>query len=77
MAGIPDSGFVGGLGIAGLPTTLIDALIERGARDLTIVSNNAGNGTRSAAMVIGFDAAIVALGVNELERRQTISGISA
>ena len=31
----------------------------------------------SPAMVIGFEAAIVALGVNELERRQTISGISA
>jgi hypothetical protein len=31
----------------------------------------------SPAMLIGFEAAIVALGANELERRRTISGISA
>ncbi|RFZ40357.1 hypothetical protein DAVIS_02902 [Mycobacterium marinum] len=31
----------------------------------------------SPAMVIGFEAAIVAFGANELERRRTISGISA
>lgn len=35
---------VGGFGTAGMPTTLIDALIDQGAADLTIVSNNAGNG---------------------------------
>jgi acyl CoA:acetate/3-ketoacid CoA transferase len=44
VAGIPDGAtvLVGGFGMAGMPTTLIDALIEQGARDLTIVSNNAG-----------------------------------
>ncbi|HEX9499739.1 MAG TPA: CoA-transferase, partial [Mycobacterium sp.] len=43
MAGIPDGAtvLVGGFGMAGMPTTLIDALIEQGATDLTIVSNNA------------------------------------
>src|SRR4029450_3995805 len=35
---------IGGFGSAGMPSQLIDALIEQGARDLTIVSNNAGNG---------------------------------
>lgn len=34
---------IGGFGLAGQPLALIDALLEQGARDLTIVSNNAGN----------------------------------
>ncbi len=34
---------VGGFGPAGMPFTLIDALIDQGATDLTVVSNNAGN----------------------------------
>ncbi|XVQ09655.1 3-oxoacid CoA-transferase subunit A [Spirillospora sp. CA-255316] len=34
---------VGGFGLAGMPFDLIDGLIRRGATDLTIVSNNAGN----------------------------------
>lgn len=43
---------VGGFGMAGMPTTLIDALIEQGARDLTIVSNNAGNGDTGLAALL-------------------------
>src|ERR1700693_407476 len=35
---------IGGFGTAGQPAELIDALIAQGARDLTIVNNNAGNG---------------------------------
>jgi len=34
---------LGGFGDAGRPAQLIEALIEHGARDLTIVNNNAGN----------------------------------
>lgn len=34
---------VGGFGNAGMPSELVDALIDQGARDLTIISNNAGN----------------------------------
>jgi 3-oxoadipate CoA-transferase alpha subunit len=34
---------IGGFGGAGQPAELIEALIDQGARDLTIVSNNAGN----------------------------------
>jgi 3-oxoadipate CoA-transferase alpha subunit len=34
---------IGGFGLAGQPLTLIDALLEQGAGDLTVVSNNAGN----------------------------------
>ena len=35
---------VSGFGGAGLPTALLDALAAQGARNLTIVSNNAGSG---------------------------------
>jgi 3-oxoadipate CoA-transferase alpha subunit len=34
---------IGGFGLAGQPLALIDALLEQGASDLTVVSNNAGN----------------------------------
>jgi 3-oxoadipate CoA-transferase alpha subunit len=40
---------IGGFGAAGMPTELIDALIDQGARDLTIVGNNAGNGETGLA----------------------------
>lgn len=43
---------IGGFGPAGQPAELIDALIERGARDLTIVSNNAGNGDYGLARLL-------------------------
>jgi 3-oxoadipate CoA-transferase, alpha subunit len=35
---------IGGFGTAGIPNELIAGLIEQGARDLTVVNNNAGNG---------------------------------
>lgn len=43
---------VGGFGQAGSPTDLIHALIEQGARDLTIVNNNAGNGRVGLAALL-------------------------
>jgi 3-oxoadipate CoA-transferase alpha subunit len=43
---------VGGFGMAGMPVALIDALIEHGAGDLTIVSNNAGNGDAGLAALL-------------------------
>ncbi|WP_128932042.1 3-oxoacid CoA-transferase subunit A [Bradyrhizobium zhanjiangense] len=43
---------VGGFGGAGMPTLLIEALIEQGAKDLTVVSNNAGNGTTGLAALL-------------------------
>src|SRR5581483_4641166 len=54
VADIPDGAtvMIGGFGTAGIPFALIDALIRRGARDLTIVNNNAGNAdTRLAALL--------------------------
>lgn len=54
VADIPDgaSVMVGGFGTAGMPDELIDALIEHGARGLTIINNNAGNGDTGLAALI-------------------------
>jgi 3-oxoadipate CoA-transferase, alpha subunit len=43
---------IGGFGTAGMPSELIDALIEQGARELTIVNNNAGNGETGLAALL-------------------------
>ncbi|TAA09748.1 3-oxoacid CoA-transferase subunit A [Pseudoxanthomonas winnipegensis] len=43
---------IGGFGTAGMPDALIEALIEHGARELTIVNNNAGNGETGLAALI-------------------------
>lgn len=46
MQGIADGStvLVGGFGSVGQPDALIDGLIEQGAKDLTVVANNAGAG---------------------------------
>lgn len=43
---------LGGFGNAGQPMELIDALLESGTTDLTVVSNNAGQGDRGLALLI-------------------------
>ena len=43
---------IGGFGNAGMPSALIDALIAQGARELTIVNNNAGNGDTGLAALL-------------------------
>ncbi|SLI25043.1 3-oxoacid CoA-transferase, A subunit [Mycobacteroides abscessus subsp. bolletii] len=43
---------IGGFGMAGMPVELIDALIDLGATDLTVVSNNAGNGDTGLAALL-------------------------
>lgn len=43
---------IGGFGTAGIPNELIDALIAQGARDLTVVNNNAGNGEQGLAALL-------------------------
>ncbi|AEA23035.1 3-oxoacid CoA-transferase, A subunit [Pseudonocardia dioxanivorans CB1190] len=54
VAGTADGStvLVGGFGMAGMPVDLIDALIRQGAADLTIVSNNAGNGDTGLAALL-------------------------
>lgn len=43
---------IGGFGTAGVPNELITGLIEQGARDLTVVNNNAGNGEAGLAKLL-------------------------
>ena len=54
LQGVPDGAtvMIGGFGGAGQPAELIDALIEQGARDLTIVNNNAGNADVGLALLL-------------------------
>lgn len=51
---IPDGAtiMIGGFGRAGQPVELIDALIAHGAKNLTIVNNNAGNGDTGLAALL-------------------------
>ena len=43
---------IGGFGTAGMPAELIDALIAQGARELTVVNNNAGNADTGLAALL-------------------------
>ncbi len=54
LADVPDGAtvMIGGFGNAGMPAQLIDALIEQGAKQVTIVNNNAGNGDTGLAALI-------------------------
>jgi 3-oxoadipate CoA-transferase alpha subunit len=54
LRGVPDGAIVmiGGFGTAGIPNELIDGLIEQGARNLTVVNNNAGNGDHGLAALL-------------------------
>lgn len=54
MSGVKDSStvLISGFGDAGVPTDLIHALIDQGARDLTVVSNNAGSGDQGLAALL-------------------------
>jgi len=54
VAGIEDGAtvMIGGFGTAGMPSELIDALIDQGARDLVIVNNNAGNADIGVAALL-------------------------
>lgn len=54
LSGIQDGAtvLIGGFGTAGIPNELIDGLIDQGARDLTVVNNNAGNGDTGLAALL-------------------------
>jgi len=54
VAGTEDGStvLIGGFGMAGMPVALVDALIRQGATDLTVVSNNAGNGDTGLAALL-------------------------
>jgi 3-oxoadipate CoA-transferase alpha subunit len=54
LAGVQDGAtvLIGGFGTAGIPEALIDGLIAQGARELTVVNNNAGNGDTGLAALL-------------------------
>ncbi|MGB3413430.1 MAG: 3-oxoacid CoA-transferase subunit A [Microbacteriaceae bacterium] len=54
LSGIADGStiMIGGFGAAGQPVQLIDGLLEQGARDLVVISNNAGNGDIGLAALL-------------------------
>jgi len=54
LSGIQDGAtvLIGGFGTAGIPGELIEGLIEQGARDLTVVNNNAGNADTGLAALL-------------------------
>ncbi len=54
LAGVQDGAtvMIGGFGTAGIPVELIDGLIAQGAKDLTVVNNNAGNGDAGLAALL-------------------------
>ena len=54
LTGIEDGAtvLIGGFGTAGIPGELIDGLIDQGARELTVVNNNAGNGDTGLAALL-------------------------
>ncbi|MES2955848.1 MAG: 3-oxoacid CoA-transferase subunit A [Pseudomonadota bacterium] len=54
LAGVPDGAtvLIGGFGTAGIPNELIDGLIAQGAKDLTVVNNNAGNADTGLAALL-------------------------
>jgi len=55
VADIPDGAtvMIGGFGASGSPIELIHALIDHGAKDLTVINNNTGNGEVGLASLIG------------------------
>ena len=55
LAGIKDGSVIllGGFGVVGQPQELLEGVIQSGARDLTIVSNNAGFGSAMLPRLFG------------------------
>jgi 3-oxoadipate CoA-transferase alpha subunit len=54
VAGVQDGAtlLIGGFGSSGVPTELICALLDQGARELTVVNNNAGNGAIGLSQLV-------------------------
>ncbi len=54
LGDVPDEStvLIGGFGLVGQPAELIDGLLAHGAKNLTIVNNNAGNGDTGIAALL-------------------------
>ncbi len=80
VADIPDGATltVGGFGLCGIPSVLIQALLEQGTRDLEVVSNNAGVDDWGLGLLLGAGRLrrVVAsyVGENKEFARQYLSG---
>lgn len=80
VADIPDGASlaVGGFGLSGIPWFLIDALLDQGASDLTIVSNNCGVDGGGLGLLLegGRISRVIAsyVGENKEFARQYLSG---
>lgn len=77
---IPDGAtiLVGGFGLCGIPENLIKALVRRGTRSLTMISNNAGTADYGLGLLLatGQVRKMIAtyVGENDLFERQVLSG---
>jgi 3-oxoacid CoA-transferase A subunit len=69
---------MGGFGLCGIPENLIEALVRRGTRDLTVISNNAGTGDYGIGLLLATRQVrkMIAtyVGENDLFERQVLSG---
>ncbi len=69
---------MGGFGVCGIPENLIKALVRRGTRDLTVISNNAGVSDFGIGLLLQTRQVrrMIAtyVGENELFERQFLSG---
>ena len=80
VADIPDGAtlMVGGFGLCGIPEHLIDALRQRGTRDLVVISNNAGTAREGLGPLLaaGQIRKMIAsyVGENEIFEAQALSG---
>ena len=54
LADTPDGAtvLIGGFGTAGIPDELIEGLLVQGAKNLTVVNNNAGHGDQGLAALL-------------------------
>ena len=59
---------IGGFGTAGLPNELTEALLAQGAKGLTIINNNAGNGDHGLAALLAAGRARLVANARPLAR---------
>ena len=80
VANIPDGAriMVGGFGMCGVPSALLDALHARGTQNLTVISNNAGTDGAGVGVLLAARqiARVIAtyVGENKEFERQVIEG---
>ena len=80
IADLPDGASImmGGFGVCGIPEHLIAALVRRGTRDLTVMSNNAGVSDFGIGLLLKTrqvrKMVSTYVGENELFERQFLSG---